>query len=42
VLHWFTGTKSDAQRVVELEYFFAINRQLIVMGSIESFLRVYR
>ena len=30
VLHWFTGTKSQAQRAVDLGCYFSINRQMIV------------
>jgi TatD DNase family protein len=30
VLHWFTGTKSEARRAVELGCFFSVNAQMLV------------
>jgi TatD DNase family protein len=30
VLHWFTGTRSEARRAVDLGCYFSINRQMIV------------
>lgn len=33
VLHWFTGTKTEAKRAVELGCYFSINRQMLLKSS---------
>jgi TatD DNase family protein len=39
VLHWFTGTKTEARRAVELGCYFSINREMLVKPARRALVR---